>query len=88
MDMVTVVRLLSHHWLPDWEGEALRFRPAGIGLSRFLGRSRPPQTSAQAGLTTAPLQAAFMCPLMRKPPAQQPAIKHRQIKTLKYESAT
>lgn len=87
VDTVSVVCLVSRHWLPGWEGEALRLRPAGSGLGRSLGRSRPLQTSAQAGLTTAPLQAAFMCPLMRKPPAQQPAIKHRQIKTPKYESA-
>lgn len=76
-----------HRWLPGREGEALRLRPAGSGLGRSFGRLRPLQTSAQAGLTKAPLQPAFMCPLMRKPPAQQPPIKHRQIKTPKYESA-
>lgn len=87
VETVCVVCLVSHHWLPSREGEALRLRPAGSRLGRSLSRSRPLQTSAQAGLTTAPLLPAFMCPLMRKPPAQQPAIKHRRIKTPKYESA-
>jgi len=88
VDTVTVVCLVSHRWLQDSEGEALCLRPAGSGLCRSLGRLRPLQTSAEGGLTTSPLQPAFMCPLMRKPPAQQLAIKHRQIKTPKYESAT
>lgn len=80
-------------WCPATGCMAERVRPSGSDrLARdsvgLFGRLRPLQTSAQAGLTEAPLQPAFMCPLMRKPPAQQPAIKHRQIKTPKYESAT
>lgn len=84
----SVVCLVSRHWLPGWEGEALQLRPAGSGLGLSFGRLLPFQTSARADLTKAPLQPSFMCPLMRKPPAQQPAIKHKQIKTPKYESAT
>lgn len=58
-------------WLSGWGPPA---QTGWLG-TRSFGRSHPLQTSVQAGLTKAPLQAAFMCPLMRKPPAQQPAIK-------------
>lgn len=70
------------------EGEALWFRPTGSGTRSIFLSLDPLQTSAKAGLATAPLQSAFMCPLMKKPPAQQLAIKLRQIETPKYESAT
>lgn len=65
----SAVRLLSCHWQPGWEGEVFCLRPAGSDLAWSSGRPHLLQTSEQAGLTNAPLRAAFMCPLMRKPPA-------------------
>lgn len=67
------------------EGEALWLRPTGSGTQLFSLLLDPLQTSVKPGLATAPLKSAFMCPLMKKPPAQQLAIKHRQIETPKYE---
>lgn len=65
----SAVCLLSCRWQPGWGGEAFCLRPAGSGLVGSFGRPHLLQTSAQAGLTNVPLQAAFMCHLMRKPPA-------------------
>lgn len=69
-------------------GEALQLRPAGSGLCRSFGRLHPLQTSAQASLTNAPLQPAFMCPFNEETAGLAVAIKPEQIKTPKYESAT